>query len=395
MTGPAPRRPCVIRNVGQWPRRGLLGGLTAEARDELLALGRPWQYAAGTALVTQGEWSDEAILLLDGCVKLTITPPAPGPAPAPGLGPATGTRPTGTTGTLSTGRNGTGPGPAIGSGPAAGAGVPALAGIRVGGDLVGEVAVLAGQRQEATATAADACLARLIPPRELARLAVRFPDFARALYGAAAGHNASARWYPAGADTAMGRLVRVLVELGRSYGEPVPEGVMIGVSLTRPELAGLVDAPEPAVYRALTVLRRTGVLGTGYRRIVVHDIRGLRAFVASGDVPPGDERAHEYPVEHLLNQGRDPLHTEDAPAGPPRGPLVGGGLVGERRGPAGAGGGPVGNGRGPVVAGGGPVGEGHGPVVAGGGPEGEGRGLADREGPVDDGRGPGDDGARR
>ncbi|MGW4637445.1 Crp/Fnr family transcriptional regulator [Sphaerisporangium sp. NPDC004334] len=343
----------MIRNVGAWPRRGLLGGLPGEVRDELLALGRPWQYAAGTALTVEGEWSADAILLLDGCVGITSTRPmsasatvprigaapgsggTPGTATVPGLGavpePRKGDDPGGVPGPREGGGRGAVaatcgddgpravPGPGMGDGPGAipgrgegdgpregdgpyegdgsgKGGVPgpggvaggaALVGIRAGGDLVGEAAVLAGRRQEVTVTAADACLARRIPPRELARLAVRFPEFAHAIYGPTGGRRAAARRYATGAYTAMGRLVRVLVELARCYGETVPEGIMIGVSLTRPELAGLAEADDPAVGRALTVLRRTGVIGTGYRRIVVHDIRALRASAETGDGPAG------------------------------------------------------------------------------------------------------------
>ncbi|MET8143387.1 Crp/Fnr family transcriptional regulator [Sphaerisporangium sp. NPDC005288] len=310
----------MIRNVGAWPRRGLLGGLPGEVRDELLALGRPWQYAAGTALTTEGEWSADAILLLDGCVGITSTRPMSASATvprigAPGSGGTRGTAAVADLGAVPEPRKGDdpsrddGPGvvPGWGKGdsdrqgavprsgmgdgprsvPGAGgvAGGAALVGIRAGGDLVGEAAVLAGRRQEVTVTAADACLARRIPPRELARLAVRFPEFAHAIYGPTGGRRAAARRYATGAYTAMGRLVRVLVELARCYGETVPEGVMIGVSLTRPELAGLAEAEDPAVGRALTVLRRTGVIGTGYRRIVVHDIRALRASAETGDGP--------------------------------------------------------------------------------------------------------------
>ncbi|MET8156963.1 Crp/Fnr family transcriptional regulator [Sphaerisporangium sp. NPDC005289] len=331
----------MIRNVGAWPRRGLLGGLPSEVRDELLALGRPWQYAAGTALTTEGEWSADAILLLDGCVGITSTRPMSASAAVPRIGTAPGSGGTWDAAAVpgisavpeprkgddpgsdddpgvvpgrgagddpgrddgpgvvpgwgkgdsdrqgAVPRSGMGDGPRSVPGAGGVAGRAALVGIRAGGDLVGEAAVLAGRRQEVTVTAADACLARRIPPRELARLAVRFPEFAHAIYGPTGGRRAAARRYATGAYTAMGRLVRVLVELARCYGETVPEGVMIGVSLTRPELAGLAEAEDPAVGRALTVLRRTGVIGTGYRRIVVHDIRALRASAETGDGPAG------------------------------------------------------------------------------------------------------------
>ena len=67
------------------------------------------------------------------------------------------------------------------------------------------------------------------------------------------------------------RLARVLLELTTAYGTATRDGVEIGVDLTQPELAALVGAAEPTVHRALAGFRRTGLVRTGYRRVVVLD----------------------------------------------------------------------------------------------------------------------------
>ncbi|GII80618.1 Crp/Fnr family transcriptional regulator [Sphaerisporangium rufum] len=236
MTGHETGRRRVIRKVGAWPRGSLLGGLGDAAREEFLGLGRPRQFTTGQTLIVEGDRSTDAYLLLDACVKVTAH--------------------------TENGR-------------------VALLGIRVGGDLVGEFAALDGRPRAATVVAAGACLARVIPRQTFLAFLRRRPEAALAVNRAVVN---KVRWttrrrVELGTCSAITRLARVLVELACSYGEPKPGGgLVIGVSLTQPELAALVGAADPTVHKALTLLRRAGVLGTGYRRIVVHDLRRLQAY---------------------------------------------------------------------------------------------------------------------
>jgi CRP-like cAMP-binding protein len=54
--------------------------------------------------------------------------------------------------------------------------------------------------------------------------------------------------------------------------------VEIDVALTQDELAGFTAASRESVARALAHLRKRGVLTTGRRTILVHDLEGLRRF---------------------------------------------------------------------------------------------------------------------
>nr|WP_184980310.1 Crp/Fnr family transcriptional regulator [Sphaerisporangium rubeum] len=236
------RRRGVIRKVGAWPRGSLLGGLGEETREEFLRLGRPRQFATGETLMMEGDRTRHVYLLVDGCVKLTANTES---------------------------------------------GRLTLLGIRVGGDVVGEFAALDGQPRVATVVAAGPCLARHIPHETFVEFLQLRPEAGLAVNRAVV---EKVRWSTRrrvefGSFSTLTRLARVLVELARSYGEPVPEGVMIGVALTQPELAALVGAADITVHKALTTLRRAGVLGTGYRRIVLHDLRRLQSFAGQGQNP--------------------------------------------------------------------------------------------------------------
>ncbi|MDH2424190.1 Crp/Fnr family transcriptional regulator [Sphaerisporangium sp. TRM90804] len=241
MIGSEPGRR-VIRKVGNWPRGSLLGSLPEPVRDEMLGLGRPRQFTTGETLILEGDRSTDVFLLVDACVKVTANTES---------------------------------------------GRVALLGIRVGGDLVGEFAALDGLPRGATVAAAGPCLVQLISQDAFLGFLQRSPEAALAVNRAVVN---KVRWTTRrrvefGTFSTPTRLARVLVELAWSYGEPVREGIMIGVALTQPELAALVGAADPTVHKTLTLLRRQGVLGTGYRRIVVHDMRRLQAFAGLGDNP--------------------------------------------------------------------------------------------------------------
>jgi CRP/FNR family transcriptional regulator, cyclic AMP receptor protein len=242
MTGPEPRRRRVIRKVGGWPRGSFLGGLSEPAREGLLGLGRPRQYTVGETLMVEGDRRTDVFLLVDACAKVTASTEN---------------------------------------------GKVALLGIRAGGDLVGEAAALDGRPRAATVTAAGPCLVQIITQDAFVGFLRSCPEASLAVDRAAADQ---ARWTARrrveyDAFSALTRLARVLVELAWSYGEPVREGVKIGVTFTQPELAALVGAADPTVHKALSVLRRAGVLGTGYPHIVVHDLRRLQTFAGLGGNP--------------------------------------------------------------------------------------------------------------
>jgi CRP/FNR family transcriptional regulator, cyclic AMP receptor protein len=219
---------------GNWPAGSVLGSIPAATRQRMLELGTLRHYEPGKVLLREGEPSTHVILLVEGYVKVVAT----------------------------TIRGGV-----------------ALLDIRVGGDLVGELAGLDGQPRSASVVTAGPSVVRLIKQPDFAAFLGGHPDAAAAV---SRGIAAKLRWATrrridfGGAEVKV-RVARVLVELAESYGELDRTGARIAVSLTQPELAGLVGAAEPTVHKALTTLRREQVIQTGYRRIAVLDERRLRA----------------------------------------------------------------------------------------------------------------------
>jgi CRP-like cAMP-binding protein len=222
----------------RFPQGSFLAGLSPKACSALLALGTETEFAPETVLVREGETSTHAFLLLDGCVKVTGTTPE---------------------------------------------GQLALLAIRVGGDLVGELAAMDDQPRIATVTTARRVRARTVGQAEFRRFLVTSPEVMLAV-GTSVGVKlrwATRRRIDFGSREVRIRLARVLVELAASYGIPSEQHVELGVSLTQPELAALVGAAEPTVHRALALLRRENIVETGYRRVCVRDQARLAA-VADG-----------------------------------------------------------------------------------------------------------------
>jgi CRP/FNR family transcriptional regulator, cyclic AMP receptor protein len=237
------RRPTTHRFESgfDWPAGSLLGTLPASIKQGLLRLGVRQQFEAGKVLIRQGEQSTHAFLMLDGFVQVTASTEA---------------------------------------------GDVALLDIRAGGDLVGELAALDGQPRSATVAAAGSVIVRLIDQAELRAYLRDNPD---AWLAVTRGIAAKLRWATRrridfSGGSAMVRLMRVLIELAESYGEPNTRGggVVITTSLTQPELAALVGAAERTVHKALAELRERRLVNTGYRRITVLDPQGLEAAIALG-----------------------------------------------------------------------------------------------------------------
>jgi CRP/FNR family cyclic AMP-dependent transcriptional regulator len=79
-----------------------------------------------------------------------------------------------------------------------------------------------------------------------------------------------------GSQPTIGRVAGYLAEMAEQDGRPVAGGIEI-TTLSQEELAGYIAASRESVARALTILRRDGLISTGRRSIVVHDLAGLRS----------------------------------------------------------------------------------------------------------------------
>lgn len=215
-----------------WPVTGVLGQLSAKARDKALGLGTLRHFAPGDVVLLEGAPSDCAVLLLAGLFKVA--------------------------GSLGSGRE-------------------ALVAIRIGGDIVGELGLADGGPRSATVKVVGNGVGRRIGEREYYAFLDRFPDARRAVDRAVATklRSATRRRVEFATYPAAARVARVLLELMEAHGTRKPDGVMIEVALTQPELAALVGVAAPTVQRMLANMRHEHVLDTRYRRILVLDEQRL------------------------------------------------------------------------------------------------------------------------
>ncbi|MBG0826818.1 Crp/Fnr family transcriptional regulator [Planomonospora sp. ID67723] len=216
--------------------------LDEDARGELLALGKPQSHGPGAVLIRQGDSRCDHVLLLRSarpgtyaCAKVTA---------------------------------------------ALGNGAEVLLGVRVSGDLVGEMAVLRGTDRSATVTACTPTLAFQIPSAVFIAYLNERPRLWSALASMVANRLdwANHRRLDFAAFSVPVRLARVLSDLAACHGFPVEEGTDLGVGLSQPELGRLIGAREAAVNNAVRLLKKNGLLIMRGRRLVVTDPEGLRAF---------------------------------------------------------------------------------------------------------------------
>ncbi len=231
-----------------WPPSSLFGGLAPAGRDQMLALGARVWYEADRVLIRESEQTSYVLILLDGVVKVT--------------------------GRTYDGRD-------------------ALLTVRMGGDLVGELAAVDGQPRSATVTTCGPVAARVVTRGDFLDCLRRNPGIAHAFEASIVTKLRTANTHRIdfiGCDAAT-RVARVLHQVAMLYGERSGGGAVIRWPITQPELAALCGAAEPTVHKALRGLRETGVISTGYRTIRIENLAHLSriAFVnddAAGVVAP-------------------------------------------------------------------------------------------------------------
>jgi CRP/FNR family cyclic AMP-dependent transcriptional regulator len=217
-----------------WAPGSLLSLLTSTERDDLLALGATRRVPGGRRLLTEGKRDTQVELIREGHVKVTTS---------------------------------------VG-------GMSRLLAIRLPGDLVGEFGAFTGSGRTATVTTCGDVVATVIRQPEFLHFVAAHPHVA-AQITATVGRRlrwANERRSEFAAFPVHVRLGRVLLDVATSCGEAVGDGVLLGVELSQTELASLIGAREDTVQRALRLLRDKGLVRTGYRRITVLDVEGLRTL---------------------------------------------------------------------------------------------------------------------
>ena len=226
--------------TNSWPPASLVGRLATKTRNDLLKLGVVDKYPARQTIIRQGGTDDHALLLLSGSVKITCIDES---------------------------------------------GCEVLLAIRVGGDLIGEMAPLQRKPRNATVIACSEVHARILNRAILTRFLETHADAAIEVAKMVMSRLrwANQRRLDFVACPAQVRVGRVLVELALIYGWSGAQASKIGVSVTQSELASLAGVGLSAVEKALGELQRQGIVVRRYRQVLVTDMRRLREF--SGFAP--------------------------------------------------------------------------------------------------------------
>jgi CRP-like cAMP-binding protein len=208
-----------------------LSMLTEEDAAALRAAGRPRRWDRGTTVISEGDTSDWVLVLMEGRVKVSSH----------------------TSG-----------------------GTEVVLAVRGPGGLLGELSAIDGSPRSATVTALE----------PISGIVVRdFPTFLEShgriavlLMQLVSGRlrDADRKRIEYGAFDTTGRVATRLLELADRYGEKTNSGVRVALPLSQDELAGWTGASREAVSKALRTLRDRGLIETGRRRVVIHDLDGLR-----------------------------------------------------------------------------------------------------------------------
>jgi CRP/FNR family transcriptional regulator, cyclic AMP receptor protein len=218
-----------------WPDGTLLSRLPAPTRTRMLRLGTPRTYPPGHTLLKQGDRGGYLYLLIDGVVKV-----------------------------IARVENGT----------------ESLLGIRVGGDLVGELAVLSGDARSASVITCGAVVASVITTATFERFVAEQPTVGFTLSRMIGDRLrwANDRRLDSAAYEVDVRLARVLLHVASRHGRRSAGGVEIGVPLTQAELGALIGAREVTVQRALRTLETRDLVSRGRRKVLILDLDGLTKF---------------------------------------------------------------------------------------------------------------------
>jgi CRP-like cAMP-binding protein len=211
-----------------WAPATFLGSLPSPVATDLVGLATRKQFETGRILIREGGTDSHVALLLSGFVKVTT----------------------------------------------AVEGYETLLGIRLPGEVVGEIGALTGDPRNATVTACGRVTAGLLSQARFEAFLSRRPDAARLVAGAVARQLrwANRRRSDFAAFPAHIRLARLLSEIAEVCGREQPDGtVELAVPLSQPELAAMIAIAQATVQKAVHDLRDAGLITTGYRRLVLLD----------------------------------------------------------------------------------------------------------------------------
>jgi len=210
--------------------------LTVPELNDLRARGRTQRFTRGAQLLAERQVGDRVMVLLEGRVKVT--------------------------GVTEAGRD-------------------AVLGFRGPGDLVGELAALDNLPRSGAVTALEPVETLTVSSEEFRRYLRDQPRVTELLLEVLSRRlrDADRKRIEFAAADSVGRVAARLVELCERFGAPSADGdrIEIALAITQDELAAWSAASRESTARALQTLRELGWVETHRRRIVVHDLRSLRA----------------------------------------------------------------------------------------------------------------------
>ncbi len=83
------------------------------------------------------------------------------------------------------------------------------------------------------------------------------------------------------------RLVELLIDLGRRYGVPAPEGLALRVQLSQKEIAHLIGSTRETTSSTLNHLRKEGLIFIQRRRLIIRSMDNLERARGNGTSFPG------------------------------------------------------------------------------------------------------------
>jgi CRP/FNR family transcriptional regulator, cyclic AMP receptor protein len=150
--------------------------------------------------------------------------------------------------------------------------------IRGPGELIGEMSALGSGRRSATAVALDEVEVGFLPASELVAFLREHPDTGVVLIRMLVRRltEATQDVIDLATQDSVGRLAKRLVDLSAEHGKAGAGGTEIELSLTQDELARWTGATRETISRALRLMRQLGWVATDRKTITVLDPAALR-----------------------------------------------------------------------------------------------------------------------
>jgi CRP-like cAMP-binding protein len=156
-----------------------------------------------------------------------------------------------------------------------------VVGFPAAGELIGELAAMAGRPRSATVTAVEPVEAIAMRAGEFRRFVAEHPRVAPLVFERVAALLASAdrQLVDFATRDVTARIAGRLIELVEEAGEAHGGGVRITLPLSQDELGAWAGASREAVARSLHLLRELGWIETRRREIKVLNLDGLRSLL--------------------------------------------------------------------------------------------------------------------